>query len=368
MAIKVLHIIKGLGRGGAEMLLPATISKHSKDFKFDVVYFLPWKGQLAGILEALGCRVTCLNAGSTPAMILKIPALVRLIKSNGYDVIHCHLPWSGIVGRIAGRIAGCKVVYTEHNNFSTYHWLTRLFNKITFTMQDCVIAVSGDAANALLEHVGTAVSIRTITNGVDTEVFSRDHYDTISWKKQHGVEGLILISTVAVFRKQKRLDRWIELASKIAKHRNDIRFVIIGDGGEREMLHKQAAQLGMEGLIIFTGILEDPKPWLAASDVYLMSSDFEGLPVALLEAMSMSCVPVATRVGGIPDVLKEGINGLYYNPDDLDAAALAIAGLISDGPGIAKFSESSRNQIEKHFSLSTMVSGLEGVYRTVGSK
>src|SRR5687768_3354801 len=99
--IPVLHIIKSLGRGGAETLLPETLIKHYQvTFQFHYIYFIPWKDQMVGAIRAAGGEVTALPATNNLAIMAKIPAIVKYVRKHKIRLIHCHLPWAGITGRI----------------------------------------------------------------------------------------------------------------------------------------------------------------------------------------------------------------------------------------------------------------------------
>jgi hypothetical protein len=127
--LKILHLIKSLGRGGAEMLLPETITLHDKQrFSFEVVYFLPWKNQVVSLIEATGTPVTCMPAGNNIQLMLQAGRLIRYIRQHRIDIIHCHLPWAGFLGRYVHLRTGVPVVYTEHNKQERYHGITRTLN------------------------------------------------------------------------------------------------------------------------------------------------------------------------------------------------------------------------------------------------
>ena len=111
--IKVLHIIKSLGRGGAEMLLPETIRLHDPfRFGFEVIYFLPWKNQLASQLESSGVPVTCFSANNNLQMMLRAEKIISYIRKQKIQLIHCHLPWAGFLGRYIHLRTGMPVLYT----------------------------------------------------------------------------------------------------------------------------------------------------------------------------------------------------------------------------------------------------------------
>jgi glycosyltransferase involved in cell wall biosynthesis len=364
--IKVLHVIKSLGRGGAERLLAETIALHSKTFQFDVVYFLPWKNQMVRELEAVGCRVYLLSARYTVLMLFHVPALTRLIRKNQYAVVHCHLPWAGIVGKLAGRLAHVPVVYTEHNNFFSYTSITRWLHKTGFTWFAMVIAVSADAETAIRKAMKRVPSLRTILNGVNTEKFNRGLYPLSTIKQELGLPPTsLIISTVAVFRTQKRLDRWLNIARQVIDRDRDVYFVIMGDGPEHGKLKEQVQSLQLTGHVLFTGLLEDPRPYLACTDIYLMSSDYEGLPVALLEAMSMECAPVVTGVGGIPGVVTHDQSGWLYAPAQEADAVQAILSLKANQTLRQSLAQAAREQVQQRFSMVRMVRELEEVYNQV---
>jgi cysteine sulfinate desulfinase/cysteine desulfurase-like protein len=146
--IKILHIIKSLGRGGAEMLLQETLKVHDKEkFEFHFIYFLPWKNQMVAGIEHEGGIVSLFSANNNLTIMLKVPEIIRYIKKNKIDIIHAHLPWAGFASRIIYKISEIPVVYSEHNIQNRYHFITKSFNKITFNWQTKVIAVSG-----MLQH------------------------------------------------------------------------------------------------------------------------------------------------------------------------------------------------------------------------
>ncbi len=363
---RVLHIIKGLGRGGAERLLVSTIRQHSNAYHFDVVYFLPWKNQLVEDLQRLGCRVTCLSASNVAQMILQLPRLYRLVRANDYDLLHGHLPWSGILARMVGRLSGIPVVYTEHNIFHKYKWPTRFANRFTMGWQHTVIAVSDEVSKVLLASVQPTVPVCTIPNGVDTEEFDRRRFDVLKLKEQfHLPEPAIIVGTVAVFRQQKRLDRWIAIAKDLINFNENLIFVIVGDGLIRSSLEEKASSLIRDGRIRFAGLSETPEQWMACFNIYLMSSDFEGLPVALLEAMSMECVPVVTAVGGIPSVIDQGQDGFMFEPEDLEEAVEKIKTLVNDESLRKRTGFAARQKVEAKFSVIKMVTQLEQIYQRV---
>jgi glycosyltransferase involved in cell wall biosynthesis len=177
----------------------------------------------------------------------------------------------------------------------------------------------------------------------------------------------LIVTNVAVFRTQKRLDRWLQIAQQVLKQTNEVQFVLIGDGPLRETIQQQAATLGIKDAVLMPGLQNEMYNWFAATDVFLMSSDWEGLPIALLEAMSMGCVPVVSDAGGIPEVVTEEC-GVVYEKENIERAAAAILSLEKDRRALKAYSFNSRKRIEEAYSLRRMVGELERVYGEVSGE
>ena len=208
-------------------------------------------------------------------------------------------------------------------------------------------------------------SIETLYNGVDTSFFELKEGLKEKSKEQLQLPTDKLIATnVAVFRTQKRLDRWLQIAKQTLAQTNEVEFVLIGDGPLKESIHQQAEALGIQDAILMPGLQKEMLPWFAATDLFLMSSDWEGLPIALLEAMSMGCVPVVTDAGGIPEVVDDTC-GIVYAKEDIDRAVAAILSLVQDRRSLQAYRVNARKRIEEGFSLKRMVRQLEDVYGEV---
>ena len=148
--LNVLWLIKGLGSGGAENLLVSAARHIDRDrFNYSAAYFLPWKNALVGDLEAAGVPVTCLNQ-KKPYDFRALFSLNRKFRKDHIDILHAHLPYPGIVGRLASKFSPVKtVVYSEHNVWERYHRFTYLANKLTYKLNDAVVAVSEDVENSI---------------------------------------------------------------------------------------------------------------------------------------------------------------------------------------------------------------------------
>lgn len=311
--IQILHIIKSLGRGGAETLLPETLIKHDQSkYRFHYIYFIPWKDQMVGAIREAGGTVTCYSAKNNLAIMAKIPSIVSYVKKHRIKLIHCHLPWAGITGRVVGRLTGVPVVYTEHNLWERYHKLTYHLNKITYSSQERVIAVSAEVASSIKKHHhNKKPHVQVVLNGINTGKFSTGYQSAENIRQKFNIPAdAILVGITCVFRAQKRLTTWIEIAHRIHARYPSVHFMIIGDGVLKQEIHAKAAELQTSEYLHFAGLQTEIRPYLKAMDIFMMSSEFEGLPIALLEAMSMEVMPACTNAGGIAELVRDGENGV----------------------------------------------------------
>lgn len=416
--IKVLHLIKSLGRGGAEKLIPETALVHDQSkFEFHCLYFYYQKNNIVDELEASGIIVHLIPS-SNLGLFFQVKKVRDFIQKNGFDILHAHLPWAGILARFVGKQIEIPIVYTEHNTWDRYNKVSYFGNRFTFKQQDIAIAVSNEVAlsmqlNSFLDPYqrGGRLKIKVIQNGVNTNVFRRmasgrletrsetsetrseKHASTwfgtgeanrdsqegtsgalipsgdLSLKTQLGIpETAPVIGKVAVFRSQKRLWLWVEVALAILKECPETHFLLVGDGEWRDRILDQIRRSGMQEHFHWVGVQKQVIPYLSIMDIYLSSSEFEGLPIAMLEAMSCEVPVVATRAGGIGEVIQDGVQGYLTEIDEWKKLADYCILMIRDADSRMKMAKSARSRVIEKFSMRRMVSELEEVYREVLKK
>jgi glycosyltransferase involved in cell wall biosynthesis len=319
---------------------------------------------MVGAIEERGGKVICMPAKNNIQLMLKAREVAQYVRANKIKLIHAHLPWAGVVARVAGKMADVPVVYTEHNKQERYHFATRFMNLATMNLLRRVIAVSQDVEESIRKHKpGLKAPVQTILNGVNTKHFRPGAQGRESVREALNIPpGAPVIGTIAVFRFQKRLDLWLEIAAEILKHEPQTHFILVGDGPLKQMLETKRQQLGLEKHVHFAGVQTEVRPYLAAFDLYMMSSVFEGLPIALLEAMASGCAVITTDAGGIKEVIRHETDGLLCQDEPMKLVNFAQR-LIRDPQQRQVLAAQGRKRIESSFSLEKMVKELEAVYR-----
>lgn len=362
--IKVLHIIKSLGRGGAEMLLPETLKLHDKEkFEFHFIYFLPWKNQMVEAISEAGGKITCFSARNNIELILQHRKVVRYCNDNNIDVIHCHLPWAGFLGRLVHLETKIPLIYTEHSLQDQYHLITKTLNKWSYNFQSMALGVSRGATDSIKNQIKPKVPVITLFNGVDTNFYSRNNEDGASIRKEMGIpETALVIGAVAVFRKPKRLVEWLRVFKAVEKNSSNVFGILVGAGPLEPEIKAEVERLDLEKKVFLPGLQTKVKPFLSAMDIFMMTSSFEGLPVALLEAMSMKCAVVCTDAGGIKEVVRNREDGLTCNVNELKNLSSLCLELVDSPTELEVYKRSARKRVVSNFSLKKMVVSLEKIY------
>jgi glycosyltransferase involved in cell wall biosynthesis len=327
--VRVLWVTKGLGPGGAERLLLsfAGCADHER-FALFAAYLLPWKDQLVDGLARLGVEVHLVGRGRMwdPRWLWR---LHRLLRSASIEVVHLHSPLVAAPARLVVRARRHRpaLVTTEHNEWSSHHPITRALNRLTIRLDDHVIAVSEAVRRSMAP--GVAARTEVLHHGVDLEAIDVRRKERDEARAELGVAAdELLVGTVANLRSNKDYPNMLAAAARLARDGRPVRFVSVGQGPLAEEIRAQRDALGLEHRFQLLGYREDPIRVLAACDVFCLSSRFEGLPIALVEALALGLPAVVTSVGAMPEVVRDGREGRVVPPASPVALAAAIAELL----------------------------------------
>jgi len=301
-----------------------------------------------------------------------VPAMFRLFARERPDVVHSR-NWGAIESIAAARLARVPaVVHSEHGrDVQTMHglpWRRRAFRRICFPLANCVFAVTEELRQYYVAQVGkTAERMQVLSNGVDTRSFAPDLAARRRVRERLGAsESSFVVGCVGRLDPVKDHVTLLQAAELVAARGIDIRVVIVGDGPRRCALEAEASNCpGLRGRAIFPGEIENVPDWLNSFDVFVLPSLSEGMSNTLLEAMSTGVVPVATNVGGNPDLVEDGASGLLFWPRDAGMLANILAELASDPLRRRFLGGNARRRVEKNFSLDKMLNRYTNLYTSL---
>lgn len=362
--IRVVWLLKELAVGGAERLL------------------LELHGHLDGQVEFLPVAVSAENrsfqaafqeAGFHPRFLRArhnadaawIPRFRRLVTRLDPDVVHLHNPLPGTGGRMATVGSGVPVVYTEHSLWSFYHRLSRWTNAASLWRNDAVIAVSQAVRDSILASpFGRLVRDRlfVVPNGIDVEAVRQDA-ERLSTPHPGG--GRPLYGTVGHLNHKKGIDVLLRAAPLVQEQVPEALGVVVGTGEQAAELDEMRRR--WESPVELLGLRHDARGIMSQLDVFVIPSRVEGLPLALLEAMSLGRPIVATAVGGVPGVLTDGVDALLVPTERPDLLAAQIVRLLKDRRLAASLGEGARRRVEA-FSSSETARRYADTYRWVLAK
>ena len=359
----MIHLVEELTIGGLEKILTTIVLNLNKK-KYNVsVWCLREGGFFADKLVKEGIDVKILRI-STSRNPLSIYKLYRLLKSHKFDIIHTHAYSAGTIGRVSAFLAGVTIVishnhsvYTYYNKY--YHFVEWLLSFIT----DRVICIS-DKINVFAREIQriSAKELITIHNGID-DVCAVTGKRSSGLKKELGIPiKHSVVGTIAHLEEHKGLKYLLKAASLLLASRSDISFLFVGEGTLKGELKKLCVDLKIEKDVIFAGERSDIPGLLFSIDIFVLPSLREGLPLAILEAMACGKPVIATNVGGIPEVLKHGENGILVSPKDPEALYRAMNELLDNRKKREKMGRKGKRVCDESFRAKIMVENIEGLY------
>ena len=311
-------------------------------------------------LEEAGIGVLALGRRSTLDLLAWRP-LVSLLR-DGVDVVHAHMFGSNVWGTVLGRLSGVPVVVAHEHTWSFQGRPLRRFldRELVARWADVFVAVSGEDRRKMIEVEGVdPAKIRLIPNGIPSPANGA----VADVRAELGIEpGAPVLGVVCELRAQKALEVLFEAAALLLAEFPTLKVLVAGDGPERARLEEGARRLGVADTVLFLGIRRDVPAVLAAVDVAVLSSDYEGSPLSVMEYMAAAKPVVSTRVGGVPELVAEDVHGLLVEPRDPEALAEAVARLLRDPALARRLGAEGRRRQQREFSLEAMVGRIEDLY------
>jgi glycosyltransferase involved in cell wall biosynthesis len=371
--IKIVWVIDSLGHGGAEKLTLEIMKRFDRN-EFDL--------RVCVLQEKSGNPIEKeLNRIHIPVDMVHIPylshpsnlfKLFRYIQSQRPDIIHTQLQFADILGNIVA--AMLKIP-----SFSTLHTLEDLSprdgraywrEKLTWTCLNVfcsnIIAVSDSARLFYLKKWGAShKKMMTIYNGIDLsnfDILNEEEKRNIKKSLNLPADGLVF-TTVAVLREPKGIQYMLNAMPEILKKNQNFYYLIVGDGEYAQPLKHLSKSLRLENHVVFAGQRKDVNHILSMSDAFILPSLTEALPTVLIEAMASKKAVIATKVGGIPEMITEQVNGFIVSPADIEALAQACIKLAQDPLRRIEMGKQGYVIAQKKFDINQLIKTLSDKYK-----
>jgi glycosyltransferase involved in cell wall biosynthesis len=363
--VKVLQLISSGGYYGAEnMLLNLCASQEQSGCQNSLLIFYNVHVPNVEFYErarrrGLSVRMVHCNGRADWRAVRQIE---EYIQEDGVDLVHTHGYKADLYGYLAAWRCHKPVVATCHNwvggtaALGIYNHLDRMALK----KFNALAAVSDAVAHRLLAFSVPAEKIKTIANGIDVTAFERAQ--PLPLLK---AEGNTVVGVVARLDLQKGFEYLLHAARELCKTFHDLKIVIVGEGPDRNAIEEMIQQYGLQASVVLAGQQSNMPAVYAAMDMFVLPSLNEGLPMTVLEAMAASKPVIATRVGAIPSVIKDGENGLLVNAKDPEGLQNAIASLLSDPERSRRLGDQAHAWVSQNYTSEEMALKYRDMYEEV---
>ncbi len=360
--IGIAQIVHSLEIGGMERVAMYLATRVDRARFRPLVVCLTVRGDFADAIEAAGVEVVALGKG--PGVDLRLPfRLARILRERNVRIVHAHNsgPWfTGGLARLIGGLDGAVV--TDHSRPYPEKWTVRCVERV-LAHAVRVVSVSEDNRQLLHQHIGIPLAkIRVIPNGVEAP--SPPSPERLAdLRREFGIDGRDVIGVcVARLEAQKAHEVLIDAVKSVADRGVPLRVLCVGMGSREDELRALAAQKGVGDRVLFVGKRIDATDLLFLADLFVLSSDWEGLPMSVLEALGVGLPVVGTRVGDMELAVKDSVNGFLCPPRDWAALADALETLANDAERRRAMGAAGRDLFAREFHVDRMVERYAAIY------
>lgn len=341
--MKILHIITGLRLGGAEVALYNRLKAMQADDEITHVVVAFYDGPVAKSIKQLGITVIVVKGLIKGYDPLGVWRLYNLTKDFKPDLIHTSLWAANMVGRFLGYCFAVPVINELHGNVQHEGWIRNLAERVSVTQVDRVVAVAPSVRATYARHILKALpketqyelenKLVTVTNGIDrNQLLAKIQASRLERSAFDISDDAFVIGAIGRLEPIKSYDVLIRSFAKMRQKlpmwlRDTVRLMLVGDGSERRKLEALTAKLGLKAQVIFTGYRLDAYKFYPLFDCFALSSQSEGLSIALLEALALGIPIITTNLFPQHDAIIQGKNGLLIPVNDIEAYASGLLDL-----------------------------------------
>lgn len=329
--MKIVHILDNLDRGGAQTMLRSVVAGLTARGHRQHIICLNeiFNAEVVAAMRAAGASVEIIGRPRLYGLV-GLWHMVAELRQRQPDLVHTELPWGDLIGRTVARLAGiAPIVSTVTARYADKPRLQLWFDRRTAAWADRVAFQSAEIVPFSLEHEGIRPDqVQVIPNGVDADEGDRA-VAAADLRREYGGGAATILGMVARLHPQKAHPDLLEAFARLTTPAADVRLWLIGDGPDRAQLVEQARTLGIADRVVFAGDRGDVRDWIAAMDIFVHPTLFEGLPLAVLEAMAMGKPVITSPIDGLRSLITSGVDGWLVEPGDPDALAHTISHVIA---------------------------------------
>lgn len=375
---RVLHLITRLIVGGAQENTLASVVRVAPDRYDSQLWIGPQAGSEGTLLDearALGTDpvvIPDLVREISPLRDLRATRdLTRRLRNERFDLIHTHSSKAGILGRIAARRAGVPVVVHTAHGWGFHErmpaWRQRAYitaERVLARGTDCIVSVSHQTTRIGLDAgIGQAADYEMIRSGIPLDRFRPDPDARARVRQSLGIPAdAPVVGSVGRLSAQKNPEDFVELARRTASRIPGVRFLYVGDGPLRPRIEERIRREDLEDVVILAGLRRDVPGLLAAMDVFVLTSLWEGLPRVVPQALATGVPTVVYDISGIREIVRDTENGWLVSQGDLESMEGHVVGLLSNPERLSAMGARARDQFDSAFSEIEMIRRLEALY------
>jgi glycosyltransferase involved in cell wall biosynthesis len=369
-AIRVLELrsVRGTGGGPEKTILLGSARTDPRRFAVTVCYLRDRRDPVFGVdAKAAGLPIDYIELVEAHSFDVSIfSRLRRLVRDRDIDIVHAHDYKTDVLAWLLGKAEGVTPMATAHGwtgHSSRERALYYPIDKRVLARFPRVVAVSSDVRRELIRHGASSDAVTMVLNGIDHLAFHRDRSREQAVRRQLGLaDDEFVIGAVGRAEPQKRFDLLLESFASLRQAHPKMKLLIVGAGSRLGALQDQAAGLGLGDACRLLGNRTDIADLHHAFNLLVQSSDYEGTPNAVLEAMAFETPIVATGAGGTAEIVRDGIDGLIVPIGNVRALADAVRSVLRDPDAARARTASARRRVETDLSFETRMRTVEAIY------
>ena len=370
--MKVVHLIGGGDVGGAKIHVLSLVKELSKNIKVKIIALR--EGSFSKEAREMGLDIEVIRSKN---FVKDVFDIIKIIKNGDYDFIHAHGAKANLFAVICKMFIKACVVTTVHSDYKLDYlqsfikqYTYGIINSIALRFINFYVAVSGNFKYMLINRDFPVDNIYTVYNGIDFKESTEGYYKDETMKKYNVIVDKqdVLVGILARLHPVKDIPTFLDAAREVLKVRKNVKFIIGGDGEQKELLLNYAKRIGIIDNVLFIGFVDNPYEFMNMLDINVLTSLSESFPYSILEGTKLKKATISTNVGGIFDLIDHNENGYLFDVGDYKTLAKYIINLIDDSAKREKFGNDLYEKAKREFSLEKMGEAQLNIYYDIKRK